>query len=245
MNDIIEVGPLEAQKELLNVLERRLNCRLDTIRQLRDSIDMSYDPFSSVEGPKMLYDLGSHHLYFMIKGHFLSDDLLDGAIRASLAEEFLFGEKITIGHVPRVLRHFNQRPSTDFMEFMGFYDAGTPALGLAPYLCLDPLFILRGYIYLLHKLAGGTNHFSDLSLLDSGYVTPHGILNVFVALMDGLNCPVCQAPILNRIRERFPQLSLQLVDIIFPIVSHRNPYFQKVMSAWPPVRAIPIDNILR
>ncbi|KAI1443289.1 hypothetical protein F5Y02DRAFT_223910 [Annulohypoxylon stygium] len=246
MNDIIEVGPFEAQKELLYDLERRSNRRLDTIRQLTDSVDMSNGPLIVVHGLKMLkmlYDLGSHHFYFMFKTFLLPIDPRSGVILASTVEEWLFGEKITIGHVPRILRLFNQRPPDDFTEFMKFHDSGNLPPVTRPWLYFDPLLVLVSYIWLLHKLADGVNHFSDFSLGDSGYATFHGILNIFVALMDGHNCPVCQAPILNRIKERFPQLSLELINIIFPAVPSVPRYSQASVETEP--RSIPLDDILR
>ncbi|KAI1088484.1 hypothetical protein F5B19DRAFT_425112 [Rostrohypoxylon terebratum] len=246
MNDIIEIGGLKAQKELLDELERRLHRRLDIIRQLADSVNVSNDRFSAVQGSKIMYDIASHHIYFMIEADLLPIHPLDGVIRASSVEEWLFGEKITIGHVPRILRHFNQRPSTDFEEYMRFYDAGIPPPYVESYPYSDPLFILKSYIWMLHKLAGGANHFNfnNFDLADSGYATSHGILNIFVALMDGHNCPVCHCPTLSHIRERFPQLSTEFVDI-FLAVSVTHSYFQANIPAWPPAQSIPIDDFLR
>ncbi|KAI1207314.1 uncharacterized protein F4807DRAFT_462764 [Annulohypoxylon truncatum] len=142
----------------------------------------------------------------------------DGVVRASSIEEWFFGSKITIGQVPKALRYFNAQPAEKWNKMMEFYDGEIPPPNAEFHVYSDPIFVLKSYIWLLHKMAGGPNHFHDFSLEDAQYANAYGILNIFVAIMDGHACPVCQIQVLDNVKTRFPQLSLELVDIVFLVM---------------------------
>ncbi|KAI2470942.1 hypothetical protein F4781DRAFT_429932 [Annulohypoxylon bovei var. microspora] len=246
MNDIVEIGSPKPLMDLLEILEKRTGRRFDTIKRLAYSLEIHPDPLSSIKGVRTLYDIGTHGIYVMIELDLLPIYPSNGVVRASSAEEWLFGSKITIGHVPNILRHFSEQPPVVWNNFMGFYDGeiSIPYDDFSGY--SDPIFILMSYIWLLHEMAAGPNHFTNMDLENNRLANPFGVLSIFVALMDRANCPICQVPILERIERRFPQLSLELVNIMFLVPQNVEEASQEDYDpTWLPPESVEIDFLVR
>ncbi|KAI0881829.1 uncharacterized protein GGS22DRAFT_192023 [Annulohypoxylon maeteangense] len=245
MNDIVEIGPWTPQKKLFDTLEKRSNRDLDMIKRLMHTLDLSYDFFDNKEGLKLLYDIGSHRFCVWVEVDFLPIRPYNAVIRASSIEEWFFGSRITIGQVPKILRYFNKEPPKVWNNFMEFYAGEIPPFNVQPHLYTDPLFILKIYIWLLHEVADCQDHFYDFSLQLAGYGSPHGILSIFVALMDGHACPICHVRVLERVKELLPELPLELVDVLFSAVPATHRSSETTDPIWLPPQSIEIDALMR
>ncbi|KAI0849264.1 hypothetical protein F5Y00DRAFT_261734 [Daldinia vernicosa] len=177
---------------------------------------VSYD--SEVTRVKFLFDMASRRPSIIVCHAPIGSDPPQYtpqnslAIRSSSLEEWVFGSSITAGHVPPVLRRFSTGDPEEWRTYSGGTliggDQFNRTYSLAG-LCSRPAEILTAWIWLLHTLADES---------DSPYMhnTSLGtVLRTFIAVMDGHPCPTCRCPIIPRIRERYPELPLETIGIVY------------------------------
>ncbi|KAI1396348.1 hypothetical protein F4819DRAFT_141198 [Hypoxylon fuscum] len=215
-NDIIDARAPEPV--LRQLLERRKNYTpglVDTLGRLgAEASQMTADR------GRFLYDLRSHRLCMLINGsvplmthdgHYIQhchqkDHVV---IPFYSIEEWLFGSRIVIGHVPERLRHCYDEGSEALEKYItqlsneSMYPVVHPGGALEP----SPITLLFFYIRVLHKMANRT--FSTLC----ARTAPKTILETFVAIMDRRACPGCHARILPLLEGRYPELPLDLMDL--------------------------------
>ncbi|KAI1653324.1 hypothetical protein F4813DRAFT_258718 [Daldinia decipiens] len=225
MHDIVDVGILTFLEEWRAMKDETYGPvgRLARRGRTLGSRGWSADAFETKQA-KFLYDMASHRLSAVIwlkattnvdaEEYTLQDTFV---IRSSSLEEWVFGSRITIGRVPRVLRSFELDPAR-----WTAYNCAT-LIGGTRYnrqyniagLCSRPEEILGSWVWLLHRLAYPPHSPLMLQLLPPRRNVT--ILKIFVIIMDGGNCPSCRRPILSRIRECYPELPFDQVDLLFRI----------------------------
>lgn len=225
IHDIIDVSILTLLEEH-RVLKDDTHGPIGRLARIERSIGMRAwlaDAFQ-INREKFLYDMGSRRLCMVIRTRATPNvyphdpALQDGfAIRSSSLEEWVFGSRITIGHVPRFLRHSFEHGPVAWKKYNC-----TTLIGGTRYnrrydiagLCSRPDEILYSWVWLMHQLAYAP-HLSLPLLNASPDLVP--VLQVFVNIMDGNRCPSCKRAILSRIKQCYPELPLDRVDLIFRI----------------------------
>ncbi|KAF3058228.1 hypothetical protein GL218_05882 [Daldinia childiae] len=225
-HDIIDVGFLTSLEEY-RVMKDDTYGPVGNLARIKRAVGMRgwVTDVLEISQEKFLYDMASRHLSVVICPKATTDvhpqkPLLRQvfAIRSSSLEEWIFGSRITIGDVPQAIRNFSKRDPLEWEN----YNSAT-LIGGSRYnsryklagLCSSPEEILIAWVWFLHKLAYAPHRLHLSRSHDSGPPGFMSIVRIFVAIMDGGQCPSCKRAILQRIKESYPQLPFDKVDILF------------------------------
>ncbi|KAI1098922.1 hypothetical protein F4804DRAFT_337753 [Jackrogersella minutella] len=228
LNDIVDLYAIDVS--LLDlVMDEKSRRRIDMLMDLKalGKVPRGVLNHFQIEGTRLLYDMGSGRISVIIDTQILATIGWHGrtgrckpqndriAVRASSIEEWLFGSRITIGHVPDVLRHFCREPPRVFNSYLSMWFRQCPGRPSTLPIYSNPVQLLLTYVWLLHRIALGPrrNDFTWKEWVDN----PLLVLEAFVALMDRLPCPLCGIDIIPTIEKRFPKLNVETLDVLLAV----------------------------
>ncbi|KAI1416240.1 hypothetical protein F5Y13DRAFT_129247 [Hypoxylon sp. FL1857] len=241
LSDIVDICSLDlTMRDLLKTHKKHTDEQIDQLQDLALEVNLQnhanlIDIFM-VEKERLLYDLGLGRFCVILSlpllGYewqtapqgFSLRDIDSVVVRSSSVEEWIFGSRITIGRVPVRLRRLLKEKPEALYQFIRDRNGIKPRHDTAFPKYPDPVDIMKGYIWILHKIALNYGPASPIFAC-TRCLDPVDTLRIFVAIMDGSPCPECHSPLIPRIKTRYPGLSLERLDIIFAIPRHKTGYF--------------------
>ncbi|KAI1142533.1 hypothetical protein F5Y05DRAFT_409683 [Hypoxylon sp. FL0543] len=239
IDDIVDINsPALPVDDLLKTRKRHTEDQVDKLKRLVASMRLpknNRDVFT-VQGEKLLYDIGSSRLCMVIRQDPRRDfwwpawlprpQMPYVALRFSSDEEWLFGSRITIGHVPEYLRRNLGEDPEKWTKFVPHAIKDKPHPG-GELWCWNssPLGILGAHIWMLHKIAYCD---TDNPSINTRCCFQYGdVIRAFIDIMDGRSCPGCHCALITRIKTRYPDLPLEDLGIFFILP---RPGFQSLLD---------------